>query len=163
MRQSQPHPQPQSATTTLARLSLCGKQSCVSHFCWQSNSNVKGRKLQSFNYLWPRHFLHFSFPHFEKQQVSVCQLGLYGKFIIVLQDLYSISALSPHPPSYISVEIKRLPPVLDNSVLLFLFPFCWKQPHYLQNICLAIHCDVRVLAVIAVGLHLDDFIWFFFV
>lgn len=55
----------------------------------------------------------------QKQQTSVCQLGLCGKFMTVPQgpDSNHCPFLLP---SYISVEIKTLLPVLGNDFLFFL-------------------------------------------
>lgn len=60
----------------------------------------------------------------------------------------------PPNPSYRSVEIKKTTSSgWSNS---FLFPFCWKQLHLLQNICLVSIWDATIVAMIASGLHFDD-------
>lgn len=88
--------------------------------------------------------------HFEKQQVSVYQLGLCGTFIRALQGFDSISPLFPQ--SYVSVEIKRLFPVLDNNFRLFLFfQSVENNAAYISYKIFAVD-----LPVIAVDLYFDD-------
>lgn len=93
---------------------------------------------------------------FEKQQVSVIQLGLCGKFITIPPGL-TPSMLPPKPQSYISVDIKRLFLVLDDNFLFLFFRSVEnKNINYKIFVSQSFATPFKVLAVIAVDLHFED-------
>lgn len=92
--------------------------------------------------------------HSEEQQVSVLLLEICGKCIRVLQQFDSTNTF--FPLSYISVEIRRLFPVLDNNYEPLVF-------HSVENkndffICLTIIS--KVLTLIAVDPHCKGYFSF---